>query len=253
MTKKSRTQKSKKSEMLEVRMSYEQKQALLAYCRDTGNSASSLVRNLISDRVEPSSWRTVFNRERTQDMLNFLKTKPRAAMAGAASSAALMAFAIAAPSGAQDARAAYDALDTNGDEIVTLAEFVDVVRSEGLIWNPRVDENSARRSVGLSELEGHTRSEFHRYDRNRDGRMTYNEFSGRYVALLHSSFVALDRNSDRRISANELAVSLGGIGYDTASAERNARPRDVMAREMIADFDTNDDGQLDFEEFSAPG
>lgn len=253
MTSRSRTQKSKKSEMLEIRISYEQKQALLAYCRDTGDSASGLVRNLISDRVEPSSWRTVFNRERTQDMLNLLRTKPRAALAGAAGSAALMALAIAAPSGAQDARSAYDALDTNGDEIVTLTEFVDVVRSEGLVWNPRADANAPRRQVGLSELEGHTRSEFHRYDRNRDGRMTYNEFSGRYVALLHSSFVALDRNSDRRISADELAVSLGGIGFDTASIERNARPRDVMAREMIADFDTNDDGLLDFEEFSAPG
>ena len=239
---------SKKSEMLEVRVSYEQKSALYAHCRETGQSASALVRDLISRHLSRSSWRTVFNRERTHAMISIFSKRPRAALASAVGGAALMSLAVAAPSGAQDARAAFEAMDANNDSMVSTSEFVASVREGGLIWNPRAVSDAPRRQVGVSELEGHTRSEFARYDRNRDGRMTYAEFSGRYVALMHASFVALDRDAD---SADELAVALGGIGYDEASVERNARPRVVMAQELIAEFDGNGDGMLSFAEFSA--
>jgi len=242
---------TKKSETLEVRMSHEQKTALTEHCQATGQNASGLVRQLIAAHLRSTSWRTVINRERTQAMISSITRRPRAAFASVLGGAALMSVALTAPSGAQDARAAFDALDVNGNGQVTLSEFLDSVRSEGLIWNPRADPDAPRRAVGIDELEGHTRSEFARYDRNRDGEMTYAEFSGRYVALMHASFVALDRDADSHVSADELANALGGIGYDAASVERNSRPRDAMARELIADFDTNGDGRLSFAEFAA--
>ncbi len=43
--------KAKKSEMLEVRLSYEKKEALRKRARDDGQSVSGLVRRLINDHL----------------------------------------------------------------------------------------------------------------------------------------------------------------------------------------------------------
>ncbi|WP_420431779.1 EF-hand domain-containing protein [Hyphobacterium sp.] len=235
----------KKSEMIEVRISHAQKQALLSHCRRQGLSASEAVRGMISGELSSQSRRMVFNLERITTMPSFFKSHPRKAAAAsiAVLSAALLSFA--APGQANDGAAVFAAMDSNADSHLTEAEFMAVVRREGLVWNPNADPNAARRTVGMSELEGSARREFARYDRNRDGRITHYEFTGRYVPLMRASFLALDRNVDAYVSVSELAVSLGSIGFESADAPEQS------AEQLVDELDLDNDGQLSFDEFLA--
>ena len=235
----------KKSEMIEVRISHAQKQAFLSHCRRQGLSASEAVRGMISGELSSRSRRMVFNLERITTMPSLFKSHPRkaaiASMAGL--SAAFLAFA--APGQADNGAAVFAAMDSNADSQLTEAEFMTLVRREGIVWNPNADPNAARRTVGMGELEGSARREFARYDRNRDGRITQYEFTGRYVVLMRASFLALDRNIDAHVSVSELAVSLGSIGFESTEAPERA------AEQLVDELDLDNDGQLSFDEFLA--
>jgi hypothetical protein len=97
----------KKSESLEIRIPYPTKQAFMARCQAEGRSASETLRAYIETRIAPPSgprrgWRYV--------------------LAGALAAGAM--GAIAAPSLARPATdAAFHALDTDGDGLLTRAEF----------------------------------------------------------------------------------------------------------------------------------
>ena len=98
----------KKSETLEIRLSYAEKLAFMARCRSEGVTASEVVRGLIETPVarpkrSAKPWQALV-----------------AAMAG------LLIGAVAAPSIAQalpGSRAAFDQMDVNRDGVVSFAEF----------------------------------------------------------------------------------------------------------------------------------
>ncbi len=156
-----------------------------------------------------------------------------------------LTFALASPSMAQDGAAVFAEMDSDSSNSISLQEFMSSVRDEGLIWNPNADPAALRREVSLRELEGHTRREFSRYDRNQDGAISRYEFSGRYVPLMRASFVALDRNVDEMISIDELATALGSVGF-----EANQSPQDA-AEELVLELDADGNQRLDFSEFMA--
>jgi hypothetical protein len=79
----------KKSEMLEVRLSYEDKKKLQAKARQDGVSVSETVRRLISNYLAPSESRTTLQRLKESIMKNHLKTKSALAAAGIACIGAL--------------------------------------------------------------------------------------------------------------------------------------------------------------------
>lgn len=235
----------KKSEMIEVRVPYSMKQAFLERCEARGTSLSEAIREMIdADSHQPAGRMDHWIR-RINPMSTLFKRHPRKAAGGAAGAIAAVALLGAAPSIASDGMAIFEEMDADQNNVITEAEFMAAVREEGIIWNPRADAHSPRRTVGLSELEGHTRSEFARYDRNRNGEITPYEFSGRYVPLMRASFVSLDHNVDETVSVDELAIALGGIGFQPRQEPREAAER------LIAELDSDGDNRLSFREFMA--
>lgn len=220
----------KKSEMLEVRLSLSEKQALAAHCRDKGISASELVRDLVSTRVRTPVWRRFLQPKGTGSMPDLSSMLPGAAAITLAGS---LALAVAAPSTASDYRSAFDMLDANSDGSVTLEEFLD--HDDGYLPQGARDREDGR-IVTAYELAGELRQEFALYDRNRNGLMTYEEFSGRYASMIEVAFEHFDANADGQITAAELD---GGTALDAPVGDR-----------LIADFDADRSGALSFDEFS---
>jgi hypothetical protein len=102
----------KKSETIEIRLSYEAKAAFMAHCRRERRTASEALRLFIDGRLDPRadvrrrapSWRIVL-----------------AGMIGAA-----LGLGAAAPSfahAAQNSKAAFDRLDRNHDGVLSYREF----------------------------------------------------------------------------------------------------------------------------------
>lgn len=103
-----RARPPKKSETLEIRLPLETKTAFMARCRDSGRTASEVVRDLIEH--EP------------------LRSKARLKnwQVGLLAAAGVAFGAVVAPSIAQalpGSRAAFDQLDANRDGVISFAEF----------------------------------------------------------------------------------------------------------------------------------
>ena len=100
----------KKSETLEVRLPYQTKLAFMTRCRGDGQTASEAVRGFIETELG--------DRPRAR--------RPRLWQALVAASAGLALGAVAAPSLARTAQtdhAAFERLDQNDDNALSLAEF----------------------------------------------------------------------------------------------------------------------------------
>lgn len=220
----------KKSEMLEVRLSLSEKQALAAHCRDRGISASELVRDLLSARVKTPAWRRFLQPKGTGTMPELTSLLPGAAAITLAGSIAL---AVAAPSTASDYRTAFDTLDANADGRVTIEEFLDT--ADGALPSGARHLGDGR-LVSERELIGEMRQEFALYDHNRNGFLTYAEFSGRYGSVIEAAFAHFDANSDGQVTAEELDA---GTALDAPVGEQ-----------LMADFDLDRNGALSFNEFS---
>ena len=89
----------KKSEMLEVRLSHEDKQALQAKAAREGRTVSFVVRRLISDYLTPPETRS--QPSRLQELLMTLKSKPKSSLA-IITAFVLTPFGIASFASAED-------------------------------------------------------------------------------------------------------------------------------------------------------
>lgn len=114
----------KKSESLEIRLPYSQKQAFMEACRERGVTASDVLRAFIADDLErsararePRSWTMTFRN-------NPLKTA--AGLAGTTLAAATFGTGISL---ADDE--IFDAYDRNGDGAITYLEFAANFDPEG--------------------------------------------------------------------------------------------------------------------------
>lgn len=227
---KGRRRFEKKSEMLEVRLTLSEKQALSAHCKQQGVSASELVRDLLSRKVQQPAWRRFLHTKGQNAMPALHAFLPPAAAAALAGS---LALAVTAPSTASDFRAAFDALDADSDGAVTLDEFMNY---SGAYMPDDARHRGDGRTISRAELEGEMRSEFAQYDANRNGLMTYAEFSGRYGSVIEAAFEHFDANTDGEVTATELDA---GAAIDAPIGER-----------LVSEFDTDSNGALSFAEFS---
>ena len=103
----------KKSETIEIRLSYQMKQAFMRRCRDEQRSASDAVRTFIDGELRslPGGRR---------------KSRPSMRLAAAAALGAALGLGAAAPSFAQasqTSKAVFDQLDRNHDGVLTYHEF----------------------------------------------------------------------------------------------------------------------------------
>ncbi len=111
----------KKSETLEVRISYDAKQAFMEACAARGLSASEAVRAFVEAYPEKRSRLALNSLSKELNML-FTNLSLPLKISGAVAAAAVGSLALgAAPSAADsDKRAQFEKLDTNGDESVSL-------------------------------------------------------------------------------------------------------------------------------------
>ena len=97
----------KKSETLEIRLSYPAKLAFMARCRDEGRSASEALRLFIEGHIEPAKP---------------VRRMPQRLIAGALIAAAVGAFAL--PSLARPSlQAQFDSLDRAGHGAISLSDL----------------------------------------------------------------------------------------------------------------------------------
>ena len=147
----------KKSETLEIRLPYAQKQAFMARCQAEGRSASEALRDFIEQSVAAP------------------RRPARRLRWAAVALAAVSLGAIAAPSLARPSLPAQFArLDADHDGRLSLAEFerganVQIAVGSGVVH-----------SLAPAEREGLLRQEFGRVDANRDGEIALDEFRRYY-------------------------------------------------------------------------
>lgn len=112
----------KKSESLEIRLPYSQKQAFMEACRERGMTASDVLRSFIAEDLEAQAQDN--SEERTWTMT--FKNNPLKTAAGAAS-AALAAATFGAGVSFADEQS-FERFDANGDGLVSYSEFMKQLR-----------------------------------------------------------------------------------------------------------------------------
>jgi hypothetical protein len=220
---------SKKTEMLEVRVSPEDKKAFLEACRKVGRSASGVIRDAM----------------RAYANFGPMTRLPGSTImiASAFAGAALGAFALIQVTQTADdepeqrlyGMQIYARLDLNSDRSLTLAELIEAERTgRHVITNPRDGNPLSARSHGLlaglllahdldsmrlsnaPETIGDTCWEgvnamwtsyqihqFDHWDSNQDGFVSSDEFSFVKMAQLRIGFALRDRNADGFITAED--------------------------------------------------
>lgn len=234
MTQASNPRPAKKSETLEVRMSYPLKRAFADHCETQGVTLSEGVRGLIEADLSRRARRPFLNRERMFTMISKLKTRPRAAAATSLFTVAALSLGVAAPSVASNGREVFDDMDADGDGFVTRAEFVTAVTDHD--HDLTVATDFGVQPVTRGQLIGGAHAEFERYDLNEDGAVSFDEFTGRYLARMRQAFAWLDENADGRLTAAELSTSLGGAGAPLAATVVEELDQDGDARLSYAEF-----------------
>ncbi len=239
----------KKSETLEFRLSWSEKQAFKALCDKDDVAVSARLRELISSQIEQSSAsRSNLEPERTLPMPAFFNQRPRALIAALLGSAGALAALAAAPSAATiDTQAAFDLIDRDRDGQVSFTEFRAHLERDGFFMTPDAPVDARERAASESEILGAMHSEFARYDRNQDDSLTHAEFSSRYIWRMETSFNAIDRDDDGYIESRELARVMGGIGLDERHLNQTRLQR---ASSAIRAIDLDEDGRLDFTEYT---
>lgn len=172
------TRPPKKSETLEIRLSHDAKQAFMACCRAEGLSASEALRRCIEQSLAPSTARRRLQRRRWPLL---------AGAVAAATTAAAALPSLAHPS----LRAAFDRLDLDHDNSLTLAELTQgasvavtvdlagasVTRIERGAILPVAFEHDTRGQAAAALARQVLATTFARLDRNHDGAITFAEFS----------------------------------------------------------------------------
>lgn len=241
----------KKTDFLEIRLSWETKRALMTRCRENGVSASRLVREWIDRYLHNASRAPTNWKEELRMIFTGQSPRRRAALGGlAALGTAAAAGMIALPaSAATDPRlaAVFDWTDRDNDARISPAEFFgDQTPVEPA---PRAGEPEALTLIVDSKVApapGETREAlFARLDANRDGSLSLGEFADASIArtIATPAVAGADANNDGLLTEGELAAFASA--RRAAAGDKDAvAAGSMLARGVILDHDRDGDGQV---------
>lgn len=272
---------SKKTEMIEVRVSPELKAQLSQLCKSRGQAMSQLIRQLVQAEISESA------KDATQSELGAMarsgtRKLRQFGLAGVSLVALALAWNIAAqkPVAAQmEARVTFAEMDRNEDGIITREEydrytkeafgFVSVEvegngtfeQIEELDLPKACEEDFAGSEPEDADLEAVT-EEFSDYDANDDGRLVYEELRRAIRKRRAEEFAELDGDGDgfltRKEFDGELAVTFldADSGLGPACAEALAaqdteflRGESDGLRMAFATMDENRDNRISRREY----
>ena len=201
----------KKSEMLEVRLPHPTKSAFMAKARAEGRPASEIVRDSIERYLvgEPTP---------RQRVGSFVRSHVRWIISLTVAAVAILSVAVAvSPATARpDLKAAFTALDVNGDGAVSLTEFTDPQRAL-TTDNSAADQSPAAKLAVASPGAGvPVYVRFMLDTGTADGVLPLlvtvdvpaGGVSGADIGkLVANAFAQLDRNGDGRLTADEFGRS----------------------------------------------
>ncbi len=281
-------QTQKKSEFLEVRISFDEKQAFMAACRKRGVHASSVIRAAVREYIERNKGQQSGHNassalEKTDEgdfvmAKSQLKSARRSSWLAATGVGAiclglgvLFALNSLAPTYAgTPSEALLQMVDKNGDGKIARSEF----------HNPAEDgevyASECTIDFGVYEPEpGDWSAHFTRIDRNGDGFADLDELEQDFAAFQDAAFKKLDKDGDGTLSQGEFspAVSFvesqapenqectiyarditlpeGGDDGNAATAQGDVEKfeKEAVIAELFKVFDKNRNGVVDRGEF----
>lgn len=223
--------RSKKSESIEIRLTLEDKQALMSKAAAQGRSASDVVRQSIA------SFRSDSERSRTLH-----KWSRAAAMLVVPSVVLAVAYSISSPAkGDNDYRRAFQSalarLDKDGNGMIDRQEFAG---QTFLVLTPSAAGNGALDAVihgppNYLTSSPELRGDFAAQDANGDGRIRLAEYLAFRRGLARQKFATLDADSNGKVSLAEFRQELG-------------IPSGEAGRRVFDSRDSNHDGWLSEQE-----
>lgn len=158
----------KKSESLEIRLPYSQKQAFMEACRERGVTASDVLRSFIADDLERSA-----RAQEPRSWTMTLKNNPFKTAAGIAGTTLAAATLGTGVSLADDE--IFDAYDRNSDGVITYLEFAANFDEDGRLI-VEVDEDTDLVTYGPTGRAQSYRELFEGLDADQSQTLTRNEF-----------------------------------------------------------------------------
>jgi hypothetical protein len=200
--------RQKKSEMLEVRLPHPTKSAFMAKARAEGRPASEIVRESIERYLvgEPTL---------RQRVGSFVRSHVRWIISLTVAAVAILSVAVAvSPATARpDLKAAFTALDVNGDGVVSQTEFTDPQRALTTDISTAAEVPAARVAIASPAASGTpVYVRFMLDTGTTDGVLPLlvtvdvpaSGLAGADIGkLVVNAFVQLDRNGDGRLTADE--------------------------------------------------
>jgi len=235
----------KKSETIEVRVPHEVKDALMRKARAEGRSASEVIRSSIDTYLA--------DRSREKPTMLIRMWKPIAAGSAGMLTVLWLALAPAPLAAGSNLKAAFDKLDANHDQVISLDEFLGgntdrvFVRNDPHLPSPSADKPftlplgarpPALPANAVPAPHSLLQSEFAESDLDGDGNVTFAEFKRHHVEMFHSAFVAIDGDGDGSVDRAEYGAATKGVGGGGAAAS-------------FDEVDANHDGHITEAEFSS--
>lgn len=147
----------------------------------------------------------------------------------------------------------FNSLDTNQNGTLEESELDALLQIIAKVYSPATDGN-----VSDQELSRLRRICIHRFDHDRNGKLTMDEFTSLYDEVRHmgelvhnatSKFTELDVNKSGSLDTTEL-IEVSKYIFSSLSVD-GGESEEAMFANMLHRFDANADGSLDQAEFAA--
>ncbi len=219
----------KKTELIEFRISHEAKSAFLDQCKRDDRSASEVIRTLMQSHVTDHSGRDQQRKKWTPDMTALLKKHPISTSALCALS--LLGMSAVATTASADPAQAFAAIDTNGDQTISLEEYI--TASEPVAALAMDADGSDARVLSEAEAKRLLARDYLAYDSNHDGKVDEREFMPRFDITTRISFYAVDLDGNGGLTLDEMTSFSSGAAREMARLEGAFRALDANGNGTI--------------------